>query len=126
MMGLFTHYNFFLVSLAFMLLHEMDAVRCHEWRILPLTSFLQERTGMLVFYWLHIPLFFFLLYFSAKSMAAGGDRFSIGFCIFANLHAFVHWAFERHPKCEFKNLLSRSIIWGSAVTGALALAMLIE
>ncbi len=81
---------------------------------------------MLVFYWLHVPLFILILHYSVKSMTAGGDVFSIGFCIFAILHGFVHWAFERHPKCEFKNPLSRSIIWGAAVAGTLALAVLIQ
>ncbi|MGL4488726.1 MAG: DUF6713 family protein [Rhizobiaceae bacterium] len=117
----FSHTNFFLLTLAFILLHEMDAVRCQEWRIFPLTSFMQERTGMLVFYWLHIPLFMAILYFSAHSIAVGGDKFSFSFSIFCIAHAFVHWAFERHPKCEFKNPLSRSIIWGAAVAGVLAL-----
>lgn len=40
---------FFLVGLAFLLTHEMDAVRLHEWQLLPLLSRLDDRGGFLVF-----------------------------------------------------------------------------
>ena len=40
---------FFFVALAFILTHEMDAIKCREWRIFPLTSRLDDSRGYLVF-----------------------------------------------------------------------------
>ncbi|MFM9839711.1 MAG: DUF6713 family protein [Cyclobacteriaceae bacterium] len=37
-----THNLFFLLALTFILLHEMDAVRCKEWRIFPGLSLLND------------------------------------------------------------------------------------
>lgn len=42
--------------------HELDAVKRHEWRVLPLLRSLPERMGEQVFIWLHVPLFALLLW----------------------------------------------------------------
>jgi hypothetical protein len=39
------------------LTHGLDAAKRHEWRVLPTTDCLPERTGEQVFIWMHIPLF---------------------------------------------------------------------
>jgi hypothetical protein len=49
---------FFYVGLSFIFLHEMDAIRCREWRIFPGLSLLNERLGFIVFMWAHLPLYF--------------------------------------------------------------------
>ena len=68
------------------------------------------------------PLIWLILWFGAGAIAAGGNGFSLAMCIFAVLHALVHWLYERHPACEFRNPLSRSIIWSCAAAGALGIA----
>ena len=118
------HILLFMAALAAMFTHELDAVQCKEWRIFPLLSRLDDRTGMLWFIWLHVPLFGIVVWFAAGSIAAGGDAFSIGFSLFCVAHAFVHWAYERHPQCLFANARSRTIIWGCAAAGAAALGAL--
>lgn len=114
------HTGSFLAAFSLMMLHEMDAVRCHEWRIFPLLSSMSDRSGMLVFFWLHVPLVWLLVWYGAESVRSGGDGFSIGFAMFCIAHAFFHWAYERYPECEFKNALSRSIIWACAGFGFLS------
>lgn len=116
------HIWLFLIALALFFLHEMDAVRCREWRIFPVLERLTEPGAMLWFYWLHVPLFAGLAYFAAGSVATGGNAFSAGFSAFCILHGILHWAYERHPRNEFRNPLSRSIIWGCALAGLLSLA----
>lgn len=118
------HIVLFVIALAAMFTHELDAMICKEWRIFPVLSRLGDRSGMLWFIWLHVPLFAGVVWFAADSIAAGGDAFSIGFCVFCIAHAFVHWAYERHPECLFANTRSRSIIWGCAAAGAAALAVI--
>ena len=41
---------FFLVGLAFILTHEMDVIRSHEWTIFPLLSRLEEKAGYICIY----------------------------------------------------------------------------
>ena len=48
---------FYFVMLAFFIAHELDAVKRHEWRVLPLTSFLPEKPAEQIFIWAHVPLF---------------------------------------------------------------------
>jgi hypothetical protein len=51
----------FYLALSFMIIHEMDAVRCREWRIFPGLSRMNESLAFKIFIIAHIPLF--LLYF---------------------------------------------------------------
>jgi hypothetical protein len=76
------HVGLFVLALALMSVHELDAMIHHEWRILPPTAFMQEETGMQVFLWPHVPTFAVLFYFSAGAIAVGGNAFSVGFSIF--------------------------------------------
>ncbi len=86
---------------------ELDAVRLHEWRVLPLTSFMPERTGEQVFIWSHVPIVFVILWFSS---AASVNGFRLGLAAFAMIHVGLHWAFRRHPAYEFNNLSSWLLI----------------
>ena len=115
------HLGFFVLAVALMFAHELDAMQRHEWRIIPGLSRLPDRIGMQMFVLAHIPLFAGVFWYGALSIAADGDRFSLGFSLFCVVHALVHWAFERHPRCEFKNPLSRSLIWTCALAGLVSL-----
>ena len=41
-------------------LHEMDAIRCREWRIFPGLSLLSDKIGHVLFVFAHLPLFYFI------------------------------------------------------------------
>lgn len=55
------HNIFFQIGLALLLVHEMDAVRLQEWRMIPVLSKHDERVAQAVFIALHAPLYLGLL-----------------------------------------------------------------
>ena len=116
-MMLTVHTGMFLAALSLMLVHELDAMRCHEWRIFPILEKLDDTLAMRWFIWLHVPILAAVFWYSAAVFQFGGNAFSVGFCLFCVLHGLVHWLYERHPKCEFRNFQSRAIIWSCAAAG---------
>ncbi|MEM7334698.1 MAG: DUF6713 family protein [Chloroflexota bacterium] len=111
---------FFFVALSFILTHELDAIKQREWRIIPLTSFLNDRLGYLVFTVLHVPLFLILfwLLFSGDSLNLSLMR---GLNIFFVIHLFLHLLLIKHPKNEFTNALSWLLITGAGISGGVSL-----
>jgi hypothetical protein len=107
---------FFVVALSFILLHEMDAVKQHEWRIFPLTFWLNDRLGYFVFMALHLPLYVLLFW---NLYRADGPNHTLirGFNIFFIVHVFLHLLFLKHPKNEFKSVFSWVIILGAGISG---------
>ena len=99
--------------------HELDAVKRHEWRVLPFTSFLPDHIGEQVFIWVHVPLFAAILLFSGSEPTSGSR---IAIAIFAIVHVWLHWVFRNHPKYEFNNTSSWGLI---LLTGLLGSAYLI-
>lgn len=96
--------------------HELDAVKRHEWRVLPLIRSLPERTGEQVFIWVHVPLFALLLW--------GGDGDPVnatrcGIAVFAIAHVGLHILFCRHPAYEFNNTSSWGLILLTGFLGAI-------
>jgi len=110
---------FFYIGISFILLHEMDAIRCREWRIFPGLSLLNERLGFIVFIWAHLPLFYWI--FWELSHSHDPDTFMKGFDIFLMVHLLLHLLFLRHKNNEFKDWISWSIIIGAALFGLLDL-----
>lgn len=113
---------FFYVGLSFIFLHEMDAIRCREWRIFPGLSLLNERLGFIVFMWAHLPLFFFI--FWQLTQNPNPDYFIKGFDIFLIVHLLLHLLYLRHKNNEFNDWISWSIITGAAIFGLLDLISL--
>jgi len=111
---------FFFVGLAFILTHEMDAIRAREWRIFPFTAWLEDKTGYLVFTALHVPLY--LLLFWGLYSASGPNRgLILGLDLFFIVHVFLHLLFLRHPKNGFASAFSWALILGAGVAGLLDL-----
>jgi hypothetical protein len=102
------------------LTHELDAVKRHEWRVLPLTSFLPERVGEQAFIWAHVPLSWLILWLD-ESTAMSGVR--LGLSAFAVVHVWLHWILRRHPAYEFNNPSSWALIVLVGVLGALYLGL---
>lgn len=107
--------NFFLLGVAFILMHEMDAIRCKEWRIIPGLSFLNDRLGLILFVFLHIPLFYWIF----LEIQLNNDNFRLGFDYFLIVHLILHLLFLMHNKNEFKDWISWTIITGAALFGFL-------
>ena len=108
-----------LLGLALLLTHELDAMRCHEWRIFPGLSRLTDDTGRDVFIAVHVPLFALILW-GLFGTGAGGwnDAVVPWFDAFLVGHLVAHLALTRHPRNEFRSVLSWVLIGGAAVAGA--------
>ena len=111
--------DIFTLGFTFILIHEMDAMRCHEWRILPITSFMNEKLGMTTFIFLHIPLFYVFLF----PILFTSESFRFGCSIFFIVHLFLHLLFLTHKKNEFKDWISWSLISGAGICGLLYIMM---
>ncbi len=109
---------YFYIGLSFIFMHEMDAIRCKEWRIFPLLSYLDDQKGFIVFMFAHIPLFSILLYYLNQP---DNEGIVTGMNYFLIIHLGLHLLFLMHPKNEFKDWISWSIIVGAAIFGAIDL-----
>jgi len=96
----------FFINLAWLMTHELDAIQHHEWRILPLTSWMNEEWGYRIFVMAHIPLLAGLMAMSRV------HEFQIAFDMFLVIHAGLHWLFRDHPQNTFNNRLSSVLIVG--------------
>jgi hypothetical protein len=110
---------FFYLGLTFILLHELDAMRCHEWRILPGLSLMSERNGFVAFLFLHVPLFYWIL--RSLAIPEGRIQFMNWFSAFLIAHLVAHVIYLRHRNNEFRDWISWTIIIGAAAFGGLHL-----
>jgi hypothetical protein len=119
-MGVSIEAPFFLLGLSLLLVHELDAVRCHEWRIFPGLSALSDQWGLRLFVLLHVPLMYALL----GAVAAGpGVTFIAALDLFFIVHLGLHLYFLRHPRNEFRDRLSWTLILGAAICGGIDLVL---
>ena len=94
---------YFYLALSFILMHEMDAIRCKEWRIFPGLSFLNDAVGFKVFMLLHIPLFTWIFY---GVLGPDSIVWVRGLNIFFIVHLGLHLLFLMHKKNLFKDWIS--------------------
>lgn len=114
---------FFYLGLGALMTHELDAVANHEWRVLPLTSWLTDEVGFRVFIYAHIPLFAGMVALLASGNALLKQRTMLVIAGFLSLHGCLHWAFSSHEHYEFASVDSNILIYGGAVFGTLYLAL---
>lgn len=111
----------FLIGFSFLIVHELDAIRCHEWRMFPGLSKLGEVLGAKIFVLAHIPLLAILLFLLHSESLA---QFTIiGISIFLIAHFLIHLACLGHKKNDFKDSVSWFIISCAGVCGLLELLM---
>lgn len=94
---------FFYIGLSFLIIHEMDAIRCREWRLFPGLPLLNDKMRFMVFTIAHIPLFIWILYGLSKT---GNEAFITGLNYFFVIHFGLHLLFLMHKKNEFKGCFS--------------------
>lgn len=100
------------------LTHELDAVKRHEWRVLPLTRHLEDRIGEQVFIWAHVPIVATLLWLGAGPT---GSSIRDGLAVFAIVHVGLHIAFLGHHAYEFNNPSSWALILLTGLLGTVYL-----
>lgn len=102
--------------------HELDAVANHEWRVLPVTSFLSDQIGYFVFVAAHVPIFAAVLACVANRSEKIRNITKVTICVILIVHSFLHAAYMGHPNYEFHTHLSNSLIFGGGLLGTVALA----
>ena len=108
---------FFLVSFSTLLVHEMDAVREREWRVLfPFNLINNEESAHIVFTGAHVPVTAALL-LALTLPSSTADRMATGLSLFSIGHAAAHGLFRWKDWGGFKSLFSKTLIFGSAVAG---------
>ncbi len=103
----------FYIALSFILVHEMDAVHCKEWRIFPGLKLLDDKLGYIIFTVAHIPLYIFI--FWAISYPANSKIVITGLEAFFIVHVFLHILLLRNKKNMFKGWLSWTLIIGAGL-----------
>lgn len=108
----------FYLTLALLTTHELDAVQRREWRLLPVLRRLPDDAGFAWFTALHVPLFVAFFWLMGSAPAEVHMMFQTALAAFAVVHAGLHWLLRKHPRYEFNNPLSWSLILGAAIAGA--------
>lgn len=104
---------------AFLLVHELDAIRQREWRFFFAPITVRDETAYQVFTALHAPLFVVLLVYIESS------AFQVGLASFAIVHGLLHFGLRNHPLVEFDSPVSRFWILGGALLGVLHLVLVL-
>lgn len=105
------------LNVALFVIHEMDAVRRIEWRMIFPINRLPDVTAHNVFCALHLPLFgllFWMLSLPADQTALWLKATFDGFLVF---HLGLHLVFFRHPENRFTSLFSHILIVAMALGG---------
>jgi len=113
---------FFLLGLCFLLAHEMDAVRCKEWRNFPVTSTMEDEAGYRVFTALHIPLYALLLWGLSDGSAAS-QGLIVALDLFFVVHALLHVLLRNLPGYHFTSAFSWALFLGAGLCGAIDLLL---
>ncbi|MEM8906763.1 MAG: DUF6713 family protein [Bacteroidota bacterium] len=116
-----TEHFFFYLGLSFLIIHELDAVRCHEWRILPIFSWMNDRNGYIAFLFAHVPLLLWI--FWALTQEPINEWFVEGFDLFMIIHIGLHLLLLKHKNNEFKDWVSWIFIVGAGGFGLLDLCL---
>ena len=107
----------FYLGLGTLSTHELDAMTNHEWRVLPLTSWLPDETGFLVFLFSHIPLFAVVVALVASRNEKIRSRSRLAISGILILHGILHILFFNHNAYEFASSYSNILIFGGASFG---------
>jgi hypothetical protein len=114
----------FWTNMALLVVHELDAVRRREWRMLPFLNRLEDKAAYRAFVLLHAPIvvaFLWLLGHPSANVRLWFQTFVDAFLV---VHVGLHHIFRTHEANEFATTLSRRIIQAMALLGAIHLIAL--
>ncbi len=110
----------FLLGFCLLLTHEMDAIRCAEWAMFPVTEHLGEDAGYRAFTAAHVPLYALVL----RGLVGGGGvtrTLVIGLDAFSVVHVALPLLRRNDPRNRFRSAFSWVLILGAGLCGALDL-----
>ena len=109
----------FLAVVAFLFVHELDAIRQREWRFFFAPVAIRDETAYRIFTAAHAPLVLSILAYVDSPV------FQISLDTFAVVHGLLHFALRTHPLLEFDSWFSRFWIFGGSLLGALHLVLVV-
>ncbi len=98
---------FFWINLSLFILHEMDAVKTREWKMMIFMNRFDDNTGHVVFTALHFILFLLIFYLMDV-------HFNFIFPLVSGLlilHQFAHILFRKHSENRMNNIFSQVVIF---------------
>lgn len=111
----------FYLGLGFLFSHELDAMVQAEWRLLYVLRSMSDETAMPIFLWLHVPLFALIVWLTHHSKQRIQTQSRNVFAAFLIVHAGLHYRLSSHPLYTFDTILSKTLIYGGAICGAVYL-----
>ncbi|NLV68192.1 MAG: hypothetical protein GXY14_11035 [Spirochaetes bacterium] len=94
------------INISLLYVHELDAVRRREWRMMIFSDRVSDETAYIIFTALHVPLFFII--FLMVETQFNLIYWSVS--IFGLFHFFIHYIFRKHSENRMLNVFSRTII----------------
>lgn len=94
------------INLALLLLHEMDAVRTMEWKMMAFINRLDDSIAAGLFIVAHFALFVVIFYM----LEYHGTILFWFTCLFPLFHQLLHVFFRKHPANRMNNFFSQGII----------------
>ncbi len=94
------------INISLFYIHELDAVRKREWRMMIFAERLNDETAYRIFTALHLPLFA-AVFWLVESRFDILYWFVSGFGVF---HFLLHSFFRKHPENRMRNVFSRTVI----------------
>ncbi len=104
----------YIILLSLFVIHEMDAIRCSEWKMFAKIKDLEDSLAYRIFFIAHLPLYIILFVFYSNSLC----RIIVSILLIC--HAIVHVGFKKHPNNKFDGL-SHCLIYICGAAAALNL-----
>jgi hypothetical protein len=113
----------FFLGIGLIFTHELDAMVNNEWRVLPLTSWLCDEFGKLVFLVAHIPISSIVAALISSDNVVTRNRSRLFISTLLALHGLLHAAFMMNQSYEFESVISNILIFCGAACGAIYLLL---
>ena len=115
----------FFFLLALLMVHELDAIHRHEWRMFIILNKMDDEKAFQVFLILHIPLLMAIFWLLTHSSTMVVFWFQVVVDVFLIIHKFLHDSFQKHPNNEFDTTFSKRLIDLLAVVGFIHLTLIL-
>ena len=115
----------FIIIIILFSIHEIDAVRTGEWRMLPVLKNMADGTAVKVFVPVHIPLYAIMIYILTWGSTSAVEALYYAASILLIFHTAIHFVMRNHPKNGFTSVFSNSVIYSVGILAAVHLCILI-
>lgn len=115
----------FFINFSLILMHEMDAIKCREWRMFIILKDMKENYGYVIFTLLHLPIYFLCLASMFNNINYLNSRESIWIDVLLILHSIVHFSFRKNKNNEFNKLFSQFIIYGISLIAMMRIILIL-